>query len=452
MKHRGLRTLYILLLTQTFSLIGSRMTSFAIGIRVYQDTERVTPLALVGFFSVLPTILVAGVAGVLADRWDRRKVMALADAGQAATTLLLLISFASGVFELWHLYVLTTISTLFGIFQGPAFMASVTMLIEDEHRDRANAIQQITGPAAGLVAPVLAGVMYAAVGITGVMAFDLFTFGVAMTVVLLTNIPTPPPSEEGEASRGSMWRESTSGMRALWARRPFFVLILAATAVNFLLAGALMPNTAYILALTDSEAVLGVLMALMSAGPLVGGLIMGAWGGTRPRIHTIMIGIALEGLFLALYGISRHPIALGASIFFVLIPIPFVDTAIMSIFQIKIPPDLQGRVISAIQQIAQLLMPVSYLLVGPLADEVLEPAVGTAAWEPFVPLVGTQTGAGMGLLMVICGALITGVTLAFYALPMIRHLERDLPDYAVTIEDADPASIPPDEAAAVPAR
>lgn len=86
MKDRSLRTFIILILTQMFSIIGSNMTSFAVGIQVYRETSQATLLALVGFFGLLPMLLVAGKAGVLADRWNRRYVMAIADIGQAVGT------------------------------------------------------------------------------------------------------------------------------------------------------------------------------------------------------------------------------------------------------------------------------------------------------------------------------------------------------------------------------
>ena len=150
---RTLRTFYTLILTQTFSLIGSRMTGLAVAIKVFNDTDRATPLTIVAFLTAVPQVVSANVAGVLADRWDRRYVMMIADAGQALATFLLMLSFLSGAFELWHLYVLTVIQSIFSVFQGPAFDASVTMLVPDEHRDRANTIRQLTGPASGLIAP-----------------------------------------------------------------------------------------------------------------------------------------------------------------------------------------------------------------------------------------------------------------------------------------------------------
>lgn len=437
-QRHSLRTFYTLLLTQTFSLIGSRMTGLAVAIKVYQDTSSVTPLALVGFFEAVPAVLSASLAGVLADRWDRRKVMAVADAGQAVGTLLLLISFATGTFTLGLLYVVSVIQAVFGIFQGPAFQASVTMLVPDDHRDRANAIQQLTGPASGVIAPILAGALFAVIGATGVMAIDLFTFAVAITVVLVVYIPHPAQTEEGRAmQQGSVWKETLVGFRYLWSKRMLFWLMTCATIANFLINGALVMTTPYILSRTDNnEALLGTLMGIMSAGPVVGGLLMSVWGGTHPRIHTILPGIALEGVLLFLLGVSRHPITIGISLFLILFPLPIVNASFMSLFQVKIPPDLQGRTFSAVTQVAMLLNPLTFLIAGPLADYVFEPAVGGSHWDAVAPLVGGEAGAGMGLMMIIYGAFMLVTMLGAYALPAMRHLEANLPDYKAVAANA----------------
>ncbi len=430
-KSRSLRTFYILLLTQMLSLIGSDMTALAISIEVYQDTDRVTPLAFVSFFSMLTKVLSASFAGVLADRWDRRKVMAIGDAGQAAATLILLVSFATGTFTLGLLYVTVVIEAAFVSFQMPAVQSIVTMLVPDEQRDRANSLQLMVGPAAGLVAPVLAGVLFTVIGVTGVMALDLATFAVAVGVVLAVHIPHPEQSAEAAALQpGRVWQEALVGFRYLWSRRMLFWLGFAATLANFLLVGALVLNTPYILTLTDdNEALLGTLLGVVSLGPLAGGLIMSAWGGTRPRIHMILPGIMLEGVFLALYGLSRHPVTLGAALIMALFPMPFVNAGYMSIFQVKVPPDLQGRVFAALNQVTMLLTPLGYVLAGPLADHVFEPAVGGAGWDMVEPLVGARAGSGMGLMMVVYGALMAVSMAAMYAWPAMHHMEATLPDY-----------------------
>jgi len=432
----SLRTFYILILTQTFSLIGSEMTSFAVSIWVFRETGNVTPLTLAAFFAAIPRIIVPSFAGVLADRWDRRYVMVLADAGQAVGTLLLLVSFVSGAFELWHLYAVSALQAAFAMFQGPAFSASVTMLVPDKQRDRANAVQQMRGAAAGLIAPTLAGALFALVGAPGVMVLDLFTFGVAIVVVCLVRIPRPPQSAEGRATQGGLWREALVGFRYLWTRRPLFVMICTATAVNFFLNGIGVLITPYFLSISGSETSLGVLLSLFSAGALVGSLIMSVWGGTRPRVHTIFPGIVIIGLLCSVLGVARSPLTLGATAFFILIPLPMVNAAFEAILQIKVPPDLQGRVFAAVSQLAMLFSPIAYLLSGPLADRVFEPAVGGEAWALFAPLVGSQAGSGIGLIAVISGALVAIIAVSFYLLPGVRHMEAALPDYSASPADS----------------
>lgn len=451
-KH-NMRTFYTLILTQVFSLIGSKVSGLAIGIYVFNQTGDATPLALVSFFAVVPQVLASGVSGVLADRYDRRYVMALADAGQAAGTVLLFFSFASGDFQLWHLYGVVFIQAIFSVFQGPAFMSSVTMLVPDSQRDRANAVQQLAGPTAGIIAPVLAGTIYGAVGVTGAILIDMLTFLVAMAVVLRVHIPRPEKTAEGAALSGSVWKESLGGLRYLWARRPLLGLLLHISLLNFLMGGSGVLMTPYVLSRTGSEATLGVLLGLMNLGAITGGLLIGIVGGRkRTRIHIIMPGVIVLGCFLVALGMSQHLIALGISIFLLLVPVSIINATFLSLLQAKIAPDIQGRVFAVVGQLAMLLMPLSFLLVGPLADQVFEPAVGSPGWQAVAPLVGNSTGAGIGLILVVGGVLTTVSTLFVYAIPSIRHLEADMPDYIPAHADSDAAEDAGDtpiEAAAV---
>lgn len=439
-RRHSLRTFYLLIVTQTFSLIGSEMTSLAVSIWVYKESGDVTPLTLAAFFAAVPRLITPSFAGVLADRWDRRHVMILADAGQAVGTLLLMLSFLSGAFQLWHLYLVSALQAAFSMFQGPAFSASVTMLVPDDHRDRANAVQQMRSAAAGLIAPTLAGALFALVDAPGVMAIDLFTFAVAIIVVALVHVPRPPQSAEGRAMQGSLWREALVGFRYLWKGRPLFMLVLTATAVNFFFAviGVLM--TPYILSRTGSEATLGVLLSLFSAGALVGGLIMSVWGGTRPRTRTIFPGVLFAGLMFAGLGMARSPLTLGAFAFAMMIPLPIVNAAFDAILQIKVPPDLQGRVFAAVMQLSMLLMPVAYLLSGVLADGVFEPAVRREGWTLVAPLVGEQAGSGIGLMTVMAGLLVVFITTVAYFRPDVRRIEAILPDYVAVPGESAPAA------------
>jgi MFS family permease len=442
---------YWIILTQTISMIGSRISGLAIGFHIFVETQQATPLALVSFFAVLPMVLASGVSGVLADRWDRRKVMMLADTGQAVGTLLLLISFTSGSFQVWHLYVITFFGSICAAFQSPAFGASVTMLVPDHQRNRANVLMQLSQPAAGIIAPAIAGLVYAAFSVTGAIVIDLLTFVLAIVAIYRVQIPQPKLSDEAKALQGSIWREAFGGLAYLWQRRTLFMMMLHISLLNFLFAGSMSIANPYILLRTDQNTqVLGVVVSLFNLGGLIGGVIYGIWGGTKLRIHTIMPGIMLSGAMMIALGISQTPLALAAALFLLLFPIPMINAASSSMMQQKVPADLQGRVFATMGQLSMLLTPLSYLMIGPLADRVFEPAINQSQWQTVAPLVGNSAGAGIGLIYVLFGSLVVVTTIIMYVIPHVRNIEIILPDYVAESagegqHDKDP------EAATVPA-
>ena len=429
--NRHLRTFYILTITQVFSIIGSAMTSVAIGIRVFNDTGDSTPLLMASFFSALPLMIGGSFAGVFADRWNRRLILFVTDLGQAMGTGLLLLSFLTGNFQLWHLYVISLLTGALGMLQRPAMDASVTMLVPDNHRDRANAIRQITGPAAGILAPVITGSFYAVIGVTGVMMVDLGTFIAAVIVLYLVEIPQPLRNGGPGSQSLTILEDLRVGLQFLWQRRILFYLMIYAAFINFLLSGPMTLSTPYLITLTGSEKTLGILLGVLNLGIVVGGVAMMIWGGTRPRIHGIMLGLLFRAAWLIFYGLVRTPPMLGAALFFIFFTNALVDASFMSILQIKVPPDMQGRVFSLLFQMMYIANPLSLLITGPLVDNVLEPALGSPGWRFIEPLVGSQPGSGMGLLLVAAGLLMLISTALIYAWPKTRSVEKDLPDYIV---------------------
>ena len=429
----GLATYYTLIVTETVSLIGSRISGLAVSISVFGHTGHATPLALVAFFYTVPQLLAQGFGGALADRFDRRALMLIANLGFVLCSGLLLISFRSGAFQLWHLYALTFASALFAALDGPAFQASVAMLVPDHHRDRANAIGQLTSPIAGIIAPALAGLLYATMGVTGAITVDLATFGVAILVLLAVRIPMPTLTAEGRVMAADLWRQAFDGFRYLIARPLLFGLTGYVSLVNFLVSGVGVLATPYVLARTHSAASFGLVLTAFNFGALSGAILMAAWGGTRPRIHTIMLGISLGGAFLALTGAAQTTLELGVSFFLFMFCLPFVNASAMSLFQAKIAPDVQGRTFAAMNQLAMILTPAAFLATGPLADRVFEPAVHTLGWRAVAWIVGDRPGAGMGLMLLIAGAATMLLSLAVYALPAIRRIESILPEHTPEI-------------------
>jgi len=421
---------YAILLPEAVSLFGSQISEYAVSIAVFRATGHVTPLALVTFFSAAPVILLGGFAGTLADRFDRRTIILVANAGLTVVSSLLLLSFASGAFRLWHLYALTLGAALFAALARPAFMASVATLVPDSQRDLANALRQMSGSAANVIAPAVAGILYALVGVVGSITIDIVTFLVAIVVLAIIRIPRPVETSEGVAMRTKGWRQVFDGFRYLAARPALLGFCGYVSIVNLFANMALVLLTPYVLARTGSAQLLGAVLAVMNAGGIAGALVISAGGRIGSRMNTVMLAIVAFGIFLGFGGVARSAPTIGASLFLLLFALTFTDAPFWSMMQTRVAPDLQGRVFAAFLQVATLMAPLAFLVAGPLADRVFEPARHQPVWQSVGRLVGVGPGSGMGLMLVMAGALILGLSLVVYAIPAVRRLEADLPDHA----------------------
>jgi len=437
----GVRTFYSLATAQTVSQIGSTMSFLGVGIYVYQQTGEATPLALLSLFLLLPIIIAGGVAGVLADRYDRRTLMIIGDTGAALGSLALVISLSSGNFQLWHVYAAALWQGLFSTLQRPAFEASVSQLVPDEQRQRANAIMQMSKPTALLIASALTGLLYVAIGVIGIFLIDLISFLVAVSVTLLIRIPAPPRTQGEASAHQSMLKEWSAGLNFLWSRRPLFVLIVLGAVIGFFITSAFALMTPYVLARTNSETTLGIINAILSVGGVFGAIMIGVWGGFKRRIDTIMIAMILALITTMLFGTNQSPIVMGAALFVTMMSLIGANTTLMTLLQSKVPGDMQGRVFAIFTQSTLVLTPLGYLLIGPLADKVFIPLAGSPAWTEGTAgmLFGMDAAGGMGALFAITGGLGLITALITYALRSVRHMETTLPSYQSPI-DAPPES------------
>lgn len=304
------------------------------------------------------------------------------------------------------------------------------MLVKETSRDRANGIRAIGFPLAGVIAPVIAGIVYSFGGLSAVIGIDFVTFAIAILVVLRLTLPTMIESEN-DATGDAFWRLMTGGWRFLRERRVLLWLVVYLAFVFFLINGPLELAIPYMLTLTGDEAQLGLLLGAMSGGAVAGGLAVTLWGNVTRRIPVMLFFYMLHGLFLIVYGMAREPVWLGIAVFLVMFPLPFNGALFNTLLQNKTPPQLQGRVFAITGQLFTLTTPISFLLTAFLVDHVLEPMVGTLQWAAVTPLVGDQAGAGMGLVLVIIGMIIIISTVLIWLNPGIRSLESDLPTFRI---------------------
>jgi hypothetical protein len=299
---------------------------------------------------------------------------------------------------------------------------------------------QLAGAASGVFAPLLAGALLSVIGLTGIMTIDVITFSFAIGALLFVFIPQPERSEAGRKAEGGLLQESIYGFRHILHRPSLLGLQLVFMVGNLFAGLGFTLMAPMILARTgNNELIFGSVNSAGAIGGVVGGLAMSAWGGPKRRVIGVLGGWLLFGLLgESLLGLGQSVpiwlIAAFAGAFFG----PIIDASNQAIWQAKVEPDVQGRVFGVRRMIAWAISPLARLMAGPLADRVFEPAMleggrltGTFGW-----LVGTGEGAGMSLILVLCGLGIVLVAIAGYAVRVVRDAEDILPDYDAIPEEA----------------
>ncbi len=425
----GMQTFFIVWFGQMVSLTGSSMTGFALGVWIFQQTGSATNFALTLLFNMLPRALISPLAGVIADRRDRRLIMILTDVGAGVTTVATGLLLMTGQLEIWHIYLFTALNSSFGALQGPAFSASVTHLVPKAQYGRANGMLQLGGGVGQIIAPVLAGALIAAIGLQGVLLVDMATFLFAVLTLLAIRFPGPETGRHAAEGGGSWAKDVAQGWRYLVARPGLMGLALIFTLVNFFVGTAEAVLTPMILSFTTPDR-LGVILSVGGVGMLIGGVLMSVWGGGRRKVYAVFGSYALLGLAVVLAGTAPSVGLVTAAVFLAFLCLPTVMGASQAIMQVKVAPDVQGRVFALRAMLNTSAFAVAYLIGGPLADRVFEPlmADGGALSGSMGRLIGAGPGRGMGLMFVVMGLLAVATAVSAFAYPRIRNVEVELPD------------------------
>ena len=430
---KGLRGFFLIWAGQVFSMIGSQMTHFAMGIWAWEKTGQATPLALVGFFSFAPLIIFTPIAGVLVDRWNRKLVMALSDIGAGIVTITIFILLLTDNLEIWHLYLTGAIGGIFGAFQWPAYSAAITLLVDKKHYARTSGMISMAESGVGIFAPILAGVLLPIIDVTGIILIDLVTLVIALLFLLLVFIPEPEGKTRDEKS-GAFFRELVYGFRYVWDRPSLLSLQLVFFFGNLFSSVGFTLFAPMILASTNGDSTaLGGVQSAGAVGGLVGGLALTAWGGPKKKIHGVLLGWIFFGAFgLGLMGLGRDvPIWLAASFLGMLVN-PMLNGSNQAIWQMKVSPEIQGRVFSVRRLIAQVTAPISMAVAGPLADNFFEPAMKNQDhWmgQLLGSIFGNEPGSGMSLLVFLSGILVVSVGIIAYQIRQVRDVEILVPDH-----------------------
>lgn len=412
---------------QLVSLFGSTLTSFALGVNLYQETGSIFQFALISVFTLLPGVIVTPVTGPLIDRWGRKRSMILSDTGSAILTAGIIALLYTDRLETWHIYAYAAITSVLGAIQWPAYAATVAVLVPSEHLARANALVASSRALANLTAPLLAGSLIGLIGLWGVVTIDLLTFACAISTLALVVIPDPRAdsvAEAADAPQAGLFHEALEGLRYILHRPGLLGLQIYYALTNFLIGLWEVLTTPLVLSFA-TPAQLGLIWSAGGAGILVGNLTLLAWGGPRRRIPAIFGASLIVGVGLVLSGLLPYLGLIALGCFLILCFANIGNGLTEAIWQSKVPPEMQGRVLSFEQATSYVLLPLSYLLAEPLVRYLFQPL-----WVTINNASDRLSDAnGMGLLLICSGLLFVVSTIIGYLNPHIRNLEDTVPDF-----------------------
>lgn len=181
---KELKNFIILWLTQSFSALGSSMTSFALVIWLYSDSGSALTTSLLTVCSYAPYVLMSIFAGAVSDKWNKKAIMLICDSFAAVCTVIILILLKTGSLAVWHLYILNALNGLMNSIQSPASDVAVTLLTPEKHYQKTSGMRSFSNSLVSILTPVLAAAVMSFAGIEAVIAFDLTTFAAAFLVLM----------------------------------------------------------------------------------------------------------------------------------------------------------------------------------------------------------------------------------------------------------------------------
>jgi len=299
-----------------------------------------------------------------------------------------------------------------GAFHWPAMQASTTLLVPQEQLSRVGGLNQALGGLAGIALPPLGALALEALPMQAVLAIDVGTALLAILPLCFVSIPRPAPAPAAvdaglRSTVAAVLSDMRDGFRFVWDWKGLLWFSLLSTLFNMLggAAAALRP-------LVVSEHFgggaleLGWLQSAAGIGTLLGGIVLGVWGGFRRRIHTALLALILDGVAIAVFGLlPAH--AFGAAIgtmFVAGVLEPISIGSMGAIAQAIVPPEMQGRVFSLLMAVGRATLPLALAVAGPVGD-----ALGAQVW------------------FLLAGIALTGVGLVALAIPAIVRIEEQAP-------------------------
>ena len=400
------RTFLLLWGGELISAVGSGLTSFGLGVYVFQKTGSAAGMALVALLAFLPALMLSAPAGVLADRCDRRLLMMAGDGLSALGILYILICMMSGGAALHQICAGVFISSVFSSLLEPSYRATVTDLLTKEEYSRAGGMVSIAGSARYLISPLIAGMLLTAADVRLLLAIDISTFflTVTCTAVVRKRISAKPPERTD-----SFMESFREGWNAMTRKRGVLILVIV-SAVMTCFMGTMQILAEPMILDFQSSRVLGIAETVCACGMLVSSLILGARGLKRNFTKILCASLALAGLSMIGFGLRENMVMIGAFGFAFFFMLPFANNCLDYLVRTNIDAQKQGRAWGLISFLSQTGYAAAYGTAGLAADRAA--AAGNIS-----------TGRGAAAVIMISGAMLAAAAIVLYRFDDVRDLE-----------------------------
>ncbi len=358
---------------QLVSLMGSLVVQFAITWWITVITGSIFFLSLGTFLYFLPIVLITPIAGVLIDRWNRKKLIAIVDSFQALVTVWIIFLFYFGIANPIVVILINSLRGVCQAFHMPAISAIVPTMVPKDKLSRINGVSSLFTSLIQLIGPVIGATLYIFFPLEVILWLDVFTFCIAIVPLLLIKIPSirnlAEISEKKEPT--SFKRDFKEGITVIKLIPGLVILLILDIFLNFLVSpiNVLLPfyvsqthlGTAFDLAL---------IMVCLNVGMILGGVVTTLKKKWEHKVTIYFSGLlVLMGMFSVLAFTPTRVFSIiwvGTGIVGFILPV--VNTIYMTIIQTTVPPDKMGRVSSVIQSLSMAMFPLGTIISGPLAD------------------------------------------------------------------------------------
>lgn len=369
---------------QSISLLGSSIVQFTIIWWITLETESAFVLALATFCGLVPMVLLGPFSGVLADRWNRKKIVLATDFFQAIVTIGLIILFWLDLVEIWHVLTLLAVRGVFQAFQMPAIIAIVPQMVPKNRISRINALNSIFNNIIFIIGPAIGAILLVYFSVGDILWLDAISFLAAVATLAFVAIPPVIKTLGIEVEKVSFKAQFIEGMSYLRASG-FMPLIIGFTIANILINPLFSLFPLFIKELHFGGAwELAIVISIFQFGNFTGSLFI-ALRNYTPKISIIMFVtiITFTGMLIIAAAPTGSFLIIGVGTLITGFSVGIIDVSIVSILQIHIPAELQGRIMSVIFTSVKSILPIALLFVGSIAE-----IIGLAQLYLICPLIG----------------------------------------------------------------